>query len=748
MATRKRAEKSPEKRQNEYLESESSEEEESTPVSLSRSPRSRAAKLHTSPSISASHLHITNLLCKSGQESRTRKRSIKVEENEEDQSNYMSLDVLAQVASETLESEPKRNNKKTMRLLSSLEILNLKQIKTLSDKFLVNFYAEMSSNEMTRNFIYTCYLMPRKCQTQFKSFGNESGARMKMRNHLHKHLEQLVDEENDPDRKERFYFEAEPVHMKNKRLAEMAAIKKTKKMKFTALKTSKYDNIPNTTTPAELKSGEVTEESRDSMDQISGDENDSSSLQRSDRTKIITKQPNKEVKSGNRIIKGKNDVQPVEQSDNYCREETERRLEENEQLIIELLSRTQPHHDHSYTTVFGRKKSFYMREFIGEAEEEVEVEDEDNLKFYCGREIIRPKRNAEPILCLGNVSVMDELSGYGHDEASKTIIVCSEEIVGDRSESPSLFENPVISKGHSGQRPYPPMPKCPIAKHGRIAIPEEYESLSEEERRNRQQSPNNTCIINIGPHTQKKKRKNPNELETTEWERKAALKCIRELKARKRDLMYPLYCKICTNKQFTAAATLMYHYRSHAGIKPFMCLICNTTFTRQHSLNYHMLIHNNQSRFTCKDCGRKFRHPSHFKEHLRRHTGETPFICADCPQKFKTRNTYKRHLKTRHGKLLTASGIKILTVEEFAKIRTKPYRRTPDKEVRKMVSEIKSKLEMVDNDSDVDITDEDDDDTSMQENSINIKEEESSNNEGTLADGNTLFIPLGISVNS
>lgn len=50
-----------------------------------------------------------------------------------------------------------------------------------------------------------------------------------------------------------------------------------------------------------------------------------------------------------------------------------------------------------------------------------------------------------------------------------------------------------------------------------------------------------------------------------------------------------------------------------SGIKPFVCLICNTTFTRQHSLNYHMLIHNNQSRFTCKDCGRKFRHPSHFK---------------------------------------------------------------------------------------------------------------------------------------
>jgi len=50
-----------------------------------------------------------------------------------------------------------------------------------------------------------------------------------------------------------------------------------------------------------------------------------------------------------------------------------------------------------------------------------------------------------------------------------------------------------------------------------------------------------------------------------------------------------------------------------AGIKPFVCLICNTTFTRQHSLNYHMLIHKNLNRFTCKECGRMFRHPSHYK---------------------------------------------------------------------------------------------------------------------------------------
>lgn len=68
---------------------------------------------------------------------------------------------------------------------------------------------------------------------------------------------------------------------------------------------------------------------------------------------------------------------------------------------------------------------------------------------------------------------------------------------------------------------------------------------------------------------------------------------------------------------------------------------------------------------------------------MRRHTGETPFVCTDCPQRFKTRNTYKRHLKTRHGKLLTADGIRWLSVEEFAKIRTKPYRRSPERQRRK-----------------------------------------------------------------
>ena len=72
------------------------------------------------------------------------------------------------------------------------------------------------------------------------------------------------------------------------------------------------------------------------------------------------------------------------------------------------------------------------------------------------------------------------------------------------------------------------------------------------------------------------------------------------------------------------------------------------------------------------DCAAEHARARMLQEHMRRHTGETPFACTDCPLRFKTRNTYKRHLKTRHGKLLTASGIRLLPYDEFIKIRTKP----------------------------------------------------------------------------
>ncbi|KAH3851297.1 hypothetical protein DPMN_093777 [Dreissena polymorpha] len=43
------------------------------------------------------------------------------------------------------------------------------------------------------------------------------------------------------------------------------------------------------------------------------------------------------------------------------------------------------------------------------------------------------------------------------------------------------------------------------------------------------------------------------------------MKYIKELKGRKKGENIALKCKICKEKTFTATATLIYHYRSHAG---------------------------------------------------------------------------------------------------------------------------------------------------------------------------------------
>ncbi len=73
-----------------------------------------------------------------------------------------------------------------------MDFLHLEQIRGLSDKLLVQLFAELSANEMTRNYTYTCLLVPDKCQEAHSSFGNESKARDRMRVHLTKHVEALV----------------------------------------------------------------------------------------------------------------------------------------------------------------------------------------------------------------------------------------------------------------------------------------------------------------------------------------------------------------------------------------------------------------------------------------------------------------------------------------------------------------------------------------------------------------------------
>ncbi|KAL3872693.1 hypothetical protein ACJMK2_035902 [Sinanodonta woodiana] len=599
---------------------------------------------------------------RSGRSLRSRRKIDSIDEEDREDlttGRERSLNVLAQVASETLENEPKpqrRKRKMTMRHLQTLDSLNLEQISELSERNLMMLFADNSANEMTRNFTFTCCLMPKKCREKFTSFGNEERARSSVSQHLLEHIEQLKKEAKDLGTK--FKFTAEPVHTRDRKLSELCSTKKRKNAtikKGPPLGSVKFKELSGKYTA--LKHSHAQSESNSdgdrSCEEESCDENTDGSLSPKHSQKLSHKHSKSVTENSNK---------PNSDTDTSDQDNTVKRIEENEQFIIDLLSRTQPHHDHCYTTIFGKRKGIDKMHFDLDSSENEEEDHMDvgNSSYNPIQNIITGLPEEEETLKNKN-DKRHPILFLRHRSPDENVPMVSKEEIISESTSEEEYD------AHSGQKPYPPMPKSALAQKGRIPIPEEFELLSGSEGE-----------VDTKVTKKKKNSKTGNWLKRgdggLEWEPKLALKYIRDLKNKKKDEKFSLRCKICKDKTFTAAATLMYHYRSHAGIKPFVCLICNTTFTRQHSLNYHMLIHNNQSRFTCKDCGRKFRHPSHFKEHLRRHTGETPFECMDCGQKFKTRNTYKRHLKTRHGKLLTATGIHQMSKEEFARVRTRPHK--------------------------------------------------------------------------
>jgi hypothetical protein len=103
------------------------------------------------------------------------------------------------------------------------------------------------------------------------------------------------------------------------------------------------------------------------------------------------------------------------------------------------------------------------------------------------------------------------------------------------------------------------MPKPGLEQQGRLQVLAEFMSDSEED--DKQAALQNQEF----QYAPVKRRLSQQGVEcSSDWERRMALRCIRDLRLRKREDCL-LKCRICENKTFTATATLMYHYRSHAG---------------------------------------------------------------------------------------------------------------------------------------------------------------------------------------
>ncbi|XP_030745689.1 zinc finger protein 271-like [Sitophilus oryzae] len=117
----------------------------------------------------------------------------------------------------------------------------------------------------------------------------------------------------------------------------------------------------------------------------------------------------------------------------------------------------------------------------------------------------------------------------------------------------------------------------------------------------------------------------------------------------------PYDCEHCGRK-FRQWGDLKYHITSiHSTEKNYQCEYCGKEFARKYSLVVHRRIHTGERNYKCEYCGKTFRASSYLQNHRKIHTGEKPHNCSICSKPFRVRSDMKRHEKT-HGKMGSTRG--------------------------------------------------------------------------------------------
>ncbi|XP_064086377.1 uncharacterized protein LOC135201406 isoform X4 [Macrobrachium nipponense] len=542
-------------------------------------------------------------------------------------SNSMSmLTMLAEVASVTLHTDPSVTDTNTnhkskasppgSRKPSDCEILTLNQVAGMTDNLLVKLFAEFESNEMWKRFTYSCRMLPAACSKCFQSFGSEHKARTDMKAHLQSHLKNLLGVHTSQESRQAYVLESIPA--RNRRLVEQdtpGGKKRTVPSASRNTKTAGSPKPPNLEGTSKTKKGTIDNPKVQAVDE--GRE--------ASPVNITVQIPAMEVKTKRKSENREGRVRIKKPKNSDARPTITNGFNDNNNNTN---NNNEAKSDANVTTV-GNDSG--IGSCISVCVKETPEEDKNTLLHQHMNQELEGEIMAQDSSCDATpLPVVGSEVEFTPDQQYKVMRSADLPVVYDHNNPLTKFQ--AVS---------------------RVIERDEYK-------------------------VRKKPKGRAKFIGQSKAEKEMALKLITEIRSQSVMSLDPLECKIChPSRLFTALSTLLSHYRSHAGIRPYECRICEAVFTRQHSLNYHMLIHTNQTRFTCVDCDRKFRHPSHFKEHRRRHTGESPYECSDCLMRFKTRNTYKRHLRTRHGKLLTTQGAIIILSQEEADRMKKTQGRKP-----------------------------------------------------------------------
>ncbi|GBN76598.1 Zinc finger protein 248 [Araneus ventricosus] len=82
----------------------------------------------------------------------------------------------------------------------------------------------------------------------------------------------------------------------------------------------------------------------------------------------------------------------------------------------------------------------------------------------------------------------------------------------------------------------------------------------------------------------------------------------------------------------------------------FICPECGKNFCQKETLVVHYRTHTGEKPFPCDSCDKRFPSKSDLKKHSRTHTGERPFKCPICKKAFSNSSNRIKHYRNMHNK--------------------------------------------------------------------------------------------------